>query len=71
MNGYHRVQLPPTGASHALSVRLTPLQDSASTEGTVVSHLLTGRGSVVQLWEVREYEPQGQASLLPKEKYLP
>ncbi|SCZ90601.1 BZ3500_MvSof-1268-A1-R1_Chr9g10894 [Microbotryum saponariae] len=64
MNAYHRVQLPPTGVSHALSVRLTAAQDTASTsdDGTVVSHLVTARNHVLQVFEVREYEPVSVSS---------
>lgn len=66
MQAFHRAQLPPTGASHALSVRLTPLQDSATPTGTVVSHLITARASVLQLWEVREFGQQEQVSFSDK-----
>ena len=64
MQAFHRAQLPPTGVSHALSVRLTPPQDAASVQvqGVVVSHLITARETVLQVWEVRELESDGQAS---------
>lgn len=56
MEGYHRQPLPPTGVSHALSVRLT--QDSYNPNATVVSHLITARQSLIQVWEVREHALQ-------------
>ena len=62
MQAFHRAQLPPTGVSHALSVRLTLPQDAASVDGVVVSHLITARASVLQVWEVREIEQDGEVS---------
>ena len=70
MLAYHRAPLAPTGCSHALSLRLTPTEDgtavsssNASRRGRVISHLITARNSLVQIWEVREFEGEGQVSL--------
>lgn len=54
MEAYHHQVLTPTGCSHVLSVRLTRLNDSHAINGTVISHLITARDSLVQVWEVRE-----------------
>ncbi|KAI5476013.1 cleavage and polyadenylation specificity factor subunit 1 [Pseudohyphozyma bogoriensis] len=54
---YHKQLLPPSGYSHALSVRLIPLGDDAST--SIISHLVTARDSLLQVWEVREVPKVG------------
>lgn len=67
MLAYHRTPLAPTGASHALSLRLTPAEEgtagsalNAVQRGRIISHLITARDSLVQVWEVREFEGKGK-----------
>lgn len=54
MQAYQDQVLPPSGVSHALSVRLTPSLDAPLPESTVISHLVTARNNQLQLWQVRE-----------------
>lgn len=60
MQAFHRVQVPPTGIAHALSVRLTPSTEVAPSQSNVISHLVTARNSLLQVWEVREPKDSGQ-----------
>ena len=60
MQAFHRVQVPPTGIAHALSVRLTPSTEVAPSQSDVISHLVTARNSLLQVWEVRESKDHGR-----------
>lgn len=65
MAALHRSPLAPTGCSHAISVRLCTEHDASSgssSRGTVISHLVTARDSLLQVWEVREYGEAGAVS---------
>ncbi|KAM0789430.1 hypothetical protein ACM66B_000255 [Microbotryomycetes sp. NB124-2] len=54
MQAYHRVQLPASGVSHVLSVRLVATDEVAPSQRNVINHVITARGSLLQVWEVRE-----------------
>jgi hypothetical protein len=54
MQAYQDQLLPPSGVSHALSVRLTPPLDAPLPDATIISHLVTARANQLQLWQVRE-----------------
>lgn len=70
MQAYQHQLLPPSGASHALSVRLTPPHDSPASNQTVISHLVTARSNQLQLWQVREQVAQdGEVSPTGKAKW--
>ncbi|GAA5823369.1 hypothetical protein JCM11251_007584 [Rhodosporidiobolus azoricus] len=70
LTALHRSTLPPSGASHALSCTLTPLNHHlpASTatgqpKERLVSHLITSRRSKVEVWEVLERDAGDESSL--------
>ncbi len=54
MQAYQDQLLPPSGVSHALSVRLSPPLDAPLPDATIISHLVTARTNQLQLWQVRE-----------------
>lgn len=57
---YHKQIVTPSGAAHALSVRLTTLGDGASP--SIISHLITARECLLQVWEVREVSTNDSVS---------
>lgn len=60
MQAYQNQLLPPSGVSHALSVRLTPAQDAPLRGQTIISHLVTAKTNQLQLWQVRERIVDGE-----------
>jgi cleavage and polyadenylation specificity factor subunit 1 len=58
MFAYHKQTLPPSGVSHAVSLRLTPslLQSNAlpGSSSRVIRNLVVARNNFLQIFEVRE-----------------
>lgn len=70
---YHRNPLSPSGASFALSLRLTTEYDASSnspTRGTVISHLITARDCVLMVWEVREFQSNSAGKSTAKLQHI-
>jgi hypothetical protein len=59
MFAYHKQTLPPSGVSHAVSLRLTPssLQSNAlpGSSSRVIRNLVVARNNFLQIFEVREF----------------
>ncbi|PWN38026.1 uncharacterized protein FA14DRAFT_22204 [Meira miltonrushii] len=67
LSAYHSQPLPPSGVAYAVSLQLTPFDSaiassSNSHRGKLLSHIVTARDDVVDVYEVRSRSAAGSSS---------